>query len=77
MKAVNFIDGSEPPMLLMHGMKDKVVDVENKDVLLKTLNQFNVKNKDIEYNGVTHIGILLKLHPWFCLLYTSPSPRDS
>jgi len=65
MKAMNFVDGSEPPMLLMHGMGDKVVGVLNKDALLDKLNLAGVHTQDIEYPGVSHIGILLKLHPWF------------
>lgn len=65
MKAINFVDGSEPPMLLIHGMRDRVVGVQNKDTLLKKLNQAGVKTHDIEYQGVSHIGLLLKLHPWF------------
>jgi len=65
MKAMNHVDGSEPPMLLMHGMSDRVVGVLNKDTLLEKLNQAGVKTKDIEYQGVSHVGILLKLHPWF------------
>lgn len=65
MKAMNFVDGSEPPMILMHGMSDKVVSVLNKDTLLDKLDQAGVKNQNIEYLGVSHVGILLKLHPWF------------
>jgi acetyl esterase/lipase len=65
MKAMNFIDGTEPPTLLAHGMSDKVVGVLNKDTLLDKLNAAGVKTHDIEYPGVSHVGILLKLHPWF------------
>lgn len=65
MKAMNFVDGTEPPMLLMHGMKDKIVSVLNKDALLDKLEQASVVNQNIEYKGVSHIGLLLKLHPWF------------
>ncbi|MBL4674067.1 MAG: alpha/beta hydrolase, partial [Arenicella sp.] len=65
MKAVNFVDGTEPPMLLMHGMKDKIVGVFNKDALLDKLREANVANQNIEYKGVSHVGLLLKLHPWF------------
>jgi len=65
MKAKNFVDGSEPPMLLMHGLGDRVVGVQNKDQLLGVLDKKNVKTLDIEYPGVSHVGILLKLHPWF------------
>lgn len=65
MKAMNFVDGTEPPMLLMHGMKDKIVDVLNKDTLLDKLDEAKVANQNIEYEGVSHIGLLLKLHPWF------------
>lgn len=65
MKAMNFVDRSEPPILLMHGMADKVVGVLNKDSLLDSLNRAKVNNQHIEYKGVSHIGMLLKLHPWF------------
>jgi len=65
MKAKNFVDDSEPPMLLMHGLGGRVVGVQNKDQLLGVLDKKNVKTLDIEYPGVSHVGILLKLHPWF------------
>lgn len=77
MKAVNFVDGTEPPMLLMHGMKDKVVGVLNKDALLDKLEQAQVANQNIEYHGVSHVGILLKLHPWFDKKHTAADDIDA
>jgi len=37
MKAMNQIDGSESPMILLHGLGDRVVAVENKNALLHRL----------------------------------------
>jgi len=65
MKAMNHIDGSESPMILLHGLGDKVVEVENKNALLGVLDDKNVANLGVDYKGVSHVGILLKLHPWF------------
>ena len=77
MKAMNFVDGSEPPMILIHGMGDKVVGVRNKDTLLEKLNQAGVKNQNIEYQGVSHVGLLLKLHPWFDTKYQAANDIDA
>ncbi len=65
MKAMNHIDGSESPMILLHGLGDKVVGVENKNALLAVLDDKNIANLGVDYKGVSHVGILLKLHPWF------------
>ena len=65
MKIMNFIDGSEPPMLLLHGTKDKTVGILNKDSLIETIKNKGGLYGDITYTGESHIGILLNLHPYF------------
>lgn len=65
MKMMNFINGDEPPMLLMHGLKDKTVGVQNKEASIERLHAAGVPYKDIEYSDATHIGIMLSLTPRF------------
>ena len=65
MKMMNFVDGDEPPMLLMHGLKDNTVGVANKDASIERLKAAGVSYKDVEYNDASHIGILLSLTPRF------------
>jgi acetyl esterase/lipase len=49
----------------LNGMKDNIVDALNKDALLDKLDEAKVANQNIEYKGVSHVGLLLELHPWF------------
>jgi len=53
------------------------VSVLNKDTLLDKLNRAGVKNRDIEYPGVSHVGLLLKLHPWFDAKYRAADDIDA
>ncbi len=45
MSAMNHIDGSESPMILLHGLGDKVVGLENKNALLRKLDEQNRKQR--------------------------------
>ena len=74
MKIMNHINGDEPPMLLMHGMADTTVGVANKNATIERLQQAGVHYQDIEYDGVSHAGILLSLTPRFA--HQAPSADD-
>lgn len=65
MKMMNHIDGDEPPMILMHGLKDSTVGVANKNASIEKLQAAQVPFKDVEYAKASHIGILLSLTPRF------------
>lgn len=65
MKVMNFIDGDEPPMLLLHGTDDKTVGILNKDSLIESIKEQGGEYGDISYQGESHVGILLNLHHIF------------
>lgn len=65
MKVMNFIQGDEPPMMMLHGTDDKTVGILNKDTLIEKIEQFGGEYADVTYPGVSHVGILLSLHPNF------------
>ena len=65
MKMMNFINGDEPAMLLMHGLKDETVGVQNKNASIAQLEAAGVPYQDIEYNDATHVGMVLSLTPRF------------
>ena len=65
MKVMNFIDGDEPPMLLLHGTGDKTVGILNKDSLIESIKEQGGEYGDISYEGESHVGILLNLHHIF------------
>lgn len=58
MQATSFIDGKQPPMLLLHGADDKTVGIFN---LEKMISAISVKGGCVEskiYPGLSHISIL-------------------
>lgn len=65
MKVMNHVDGNEPPMFLAHGSSDSTVGVANKDTTIEAIQKVGGKYKDINYQGVSHVGILLSLHSLF------------
>lgn len=66
MKIAQYVTGNEAPMILLHGSGDKTVGVFNQEIMAEALKKENVKHQSILYNkNITHIKILLKLHPWF------------
>lgn len=71
MKASTHIDGSEPPMLLLHAKGDEAVGLFNFNTLLNDLKTHNVLVKSHLYEqDINHISIILKLHPWFAGEFT-------
>lgn len=62
---INFVDGDEPPMLLLHGADDKTVWAKNSTSLAQAVNAKDGRAQVIIYPGVTHSGILLSVSPSF------------
>lgn len=66
MKVMNHIDGNEPAMLLIHAKGDTAVGQFNQTTLAQTISSKGGIVETVLYgNDITHISILLKLHPWF------------
>jgi acetyl esterase/lipase len=58
---VNFVDGDEPPALLLHGADDRVVWPRNSERLAARLRLKGIAAESRLYPGVGHSGILLAL----------------
>ncbi len=66
MKVAQYVTGNEAPMILLHGSGDKTVGVFNQEIMAEALKKEKVKHQSVVYtDNITHIKILLKLHPWF------------
>lgn len=63
MKTMNFVNGNEPPMLLLHGAKDTTVGVRNQEVLIEKLNQVGNPSTGRLYPGLSHVGIVASIAP--------------
>ncbi|MBM3617724.1 MAG: alpha/beta hydrolase [Alphaproteobacteria bacterium] len=71
---VNYIDAPQPPMLLAHGLGDKTVSPKNSVSLAEKVRRYGSPVTLKEYDGVTHIGIVLSLARGF--RYKSPLLED-
>lgn len=58
---INFVDGDEPPMLLMHGDADETVYPKNSRNLAEKINDSGGSAILKLYPGVTHIGLIAPL----------------
>ncbi|MFT3805903.1 alpha/beta hydrolase [Arenimonas sp.] len=56
---VNFVDGDEPPFLLMHGLKDRLVDPRNSERLARRLGARGVPAQLRELPDSGHVGMLI------------------
>jgi dipeptidyl aminopeptidase/acylaminoacyl peptidase len=63
MRTENFVNGNEPPMLLLHGDADTTVGIHNQEILLASLNEVGNPSSGKLYPGVSHIGIVASLTP--------------
>ena len=61
MEPIDFVDGREPPMLLVHGLKDKTVDPINATRLAARIEQAGGKVRLILYPDRAHVGVVLSL----------------
>jgi len=60
-RPIMFVDGGEPPFLLLHGETDTVVYKDNSEKLAKALKAAGGSVEAIYYPEVDHIGIVLGL----------------
>jgi acetyl esterase/lipase len=62
---VNFVDGNEPPMLLLQGTGDSVVGVKNAKSLANAMHREDESAQMTLYPDIGHAAILLALSPSF------------
>ena len=65
MDVFNYVDGNEPPTVLLHSTADTQVGQYNTEGLYERLNNAGVKTKKIIYQTPSHIEMVTMLHPWF------------
>lgn len=66
MKVENHVSGNEPASLLLHSEGDTTVGQFNQEKMKRALTAKKSSVETILYgNDITHIKIMLKLHPWF------------
>ena len=58
---INFINGNEPPHLLLHGLKDKTVFLHNTNNLAKKLQENGIETTKILLQNISHSRILVEL----------------
>lgn len=58
MQAPTYIDGKEPPMLLLHGASDTAVGLFNLQKLETKIKEKGGRVRSIVYPGVTHVGLM-------------------
>jgi len=58
---INFINGNEPPQLLLHGLKDKTVYIHNPNNLAKKLQENGIDVTKILIGKTSHAKILVEL----------------
>ena len=58
---VSFVDGSEPPMLLLHGAADGIVYPINSEMLAERVRSAGGSAEEIEYPDMGHVRIVLAL----------------
>lgn len=64
MRAHNFVDGKQPPMLLIHGLKDETVVLKNAEKLRDAINEKGGKVKLVTYKDLNHVETVGSLM-WF------------
>ncbi len=65
MKANNHVDGTEPPVKLLHSKGDKTVHIVNFQTFRNKLMSEGVNIQTELYEDVGHVSMVLKIHPWF------------
>ena len=65
MKANTHVDGSEPPIKLLHSKGDKTVGLFNLETFRNRLMADGVAVETVVFNGIGHADMVLKMHPWF------------
>lgn len=62
---VHFVDGREPPLLLLHGRRDGIVYPRNTENLAARVNAAGGCVKPVYYRQLSHASIVLGLSPLF------------
>lgn len=65
MDALNYVDGSEPSTFLLHSKADAQVGQYNQEKLSQLMKQKGVDVETVLYDNLSHIDMVLHLHPWF------------
>lgn len=65
MDVFNYIDGNEPPTILLHSSSDSQVGQYNTDGLHERMKAKGVDVQKVIYQGPSHIDMVTMLHPWF------------
>jgi acetyl esterase/lipase len=64
-QTINFVDGTEPPALLLHGLDDHVVWPTNSKSLALFIRGHGGKVEERYYDGMTHGGIVAGMTMYF------------
>ncbi len=65
MDVFNYIDGNEPPIILLHSSADTQVGQYNTEGLFGLLQNNAVISQKVLYSQLSHIDMVTHLHPWF------------
>ena len=66
MRIENHLNGNEPPALLIHSEGDTTVGLFNQKLMEEALTANGGTVETLVYGqDITHIKVLMKLHPWF------------
>lgn len=60
-RPIMFVDGGEPPLLLLHGADDDTVYLYNTDQLTEKVRQTGGRVEKVIYPDIGHVGILLAM----------------
>jgi acetyl esterase/lipase len=58
---IHFVDGREPPMLLLHGLKDQTVNPDNSAKLAARITAAGGEVRYIAYPHADHVAVVLAL----------------
>tara|TARA_B100000242_G_scaffold294020_1_gene274237 strand:+ start:7578 stop:8468 length:891 start_codon:yes stop_codon:yes gene_type:complete len=74
MRASNFVDGTQPPMLLIHGLDDEIVALKNAEKLRDAIRREGGDVRLVTYDGIDHVETVGALM-WFWS-YKAPVKDD-
>jgi acetyl esterase/lipase len=74
---VSFVDGDDPPALLIASPEDERVDPANSKALNRVLNQHDVRSELVLLKGGDHVDTVLSLGPYFRSGYKTLTVIDS
>jgi acetyl esterase/lipase len=58
---ISYVTGDEPPVLLLHGVRDRTVYPENSQTLAARLRAAGSPATLVQYDGLGHIGLILSI----------------